>query len=97
MCSAVRASSLSLCVPICQEHGGEVFTNWQPRSILTRNGRACGVESITGDHIEATQFVASGLNPQQTFLDLIPADIAPAHLRERAAGSNTTCSPLCSR
>jgi phytoene dehydrogenase-like protein len=41
---------------------------------------------MNGDRIEATQFVASGLNPQQTFLDLIPADVTSAHLRERAAG-----------
>jgi phytoene dehydrogenase-like protein len=67
------------------EHGGVVLTNWEPRSILMREGRACGVESMTGDRIEATQFVASGLNPQQTFLDLIPADVAPSHLREQAA------------
>ncbi len=80
-----RRLAEALCADL-REHGGELFTNWQPRSILTRNGRACGVESMTGDRIEATQFVASGLNPQQTFLDLIPADIAPAHLRERAAG-----------
>ncbi|MFC5458151.1 phytoene desaturase family protein [Prosthecobacter fluviatilis] len=80
--------SLRLAEALCadlREHGGELFTNWQPRSILTRSGRACGVESITGDRIEATQFVASGLNPQQTFLDLIPADVAPSHLREKAA------------
>ena len=80
-----RQLAEALCADL-REHGGEVFTSWQPRSILTRNGRACGVESIIGDRIEATQFVASGLNPQQTFLDLIPADVASAHLRERAAG-----------
>ena len=80
-----RRLAEALCADL-REHGGEIFTSWQPRSILTRNGRACGVESITGDRLEATQFVASGLNPQQTFLDLIAADVAPAHLRERAAG-----------
>lgn len=80
-----RRLAEALCADL-REHGGVVLTNWQPRSILTRHGRACGVESVAGDRIEATQFVASGLNPQQTFLDLIPADVAPAHLRERAAG-----------
>lgn len=80
-----RRLAEALCADL-REHGGEIFTNWQPRSILTRNGRACGVESMTGDRIEASQFVASGLNPQQTFLDLIPADVTSAHLRERAAG-----------
>ncbi|MDP1590638.1 MAG: NAD(P)/FAD-dependent oxidoreductase [Prosthecobacter sp.] len=80
-----RRLAEALCADL-REHGGVIFTNWQPRSILTRNGRACGVESMTGDRIEASQFVASGLNPQQTFLDLIPADVTSAHLRERAAG-----------
>lgn len=75
----------ALCMDL-REHGGEIFTRWQPRSILTRQGCACGVESVNGDRLEATQFVASGLNPQQTFLDLLPADVAPSHLRERAAG-----------
>lgn len=80
-----RRLAEALCADL-REHGGVVFTRWQPRSILMRGGRACGVESMNGDRIEATQFVASGLNPQQTFLDLIPADVAPARLRERAAG-----------
>lgn len=79
-----RQLAEALCADL-HEHGGEIFTNWQPRSILTRHGRACGVESTTGDRIETARFVASGLNPQQTFLDLIPADVAPSHLRERAA------------
>lgn len=75
----------ALCADL-REHGGEIFTQWKPRSVLMRGGRACGVESVTGDRLEASQFIASGLNPQQTFLDLIPADVAPSHLRERAAG-----------
>ncbi|HCN79204.1 MAG TPA: hypothetical protein DIT13_18730, partial [Verrucomicrobiales bacterium] len=66
--------------------GGRILTGWQPRSILMRGGRACGVESLTGERVEAARFVASGLNPQQTFIDLIPADAAPSSLRERAAG-----------
>ncbi len=75
----------ALCMDL-REHGGEIFTRWEPRSILMRQGCVCGVESTTGERIEAAQFIASGLNPQQTFLDLIPADAAPSHLRERAAG-----------
>ncbi|MCB1276799.1 NAD(P)/FAD-dependent oxidoreductase [Prosthecobacter sp.] len=80
-----RRLAEALCMDL-REHGGVVFTRWQPRSILMRQGCVCGVESVNGDRIEATQFVASGLNPQQTFIDLIPADVAPSHLRERAAG-----------
>lgn len=80
-----RRLAEALCMDL-REHGGQILTRWEPRSILMRDGRVCGVESMNGDRIEAAQFVASGLNPQQTFLDLIPADVAPSHLRERAAG-----------
>lgn len=67
-------------------HGGEVRTDAQPKAILMRQGRAVGVELSDGERIEAKAFVASGLNPQQTFLDLLPADAAPSMLRESAAG-----------
>src|SRR6185295_19983312 len=35
--------------------------------------------------IQASSFVASGLNPQQTFLDLMPAEAVPAAVRDKAA------------
>lgn len=86
MCiGGARELAEALCADL-REHSGEVLTDWEPRSILIRNGRAVGVESVAGERIEAARFVASGLNPQQTFIDLIPADVAPSHLRERAAG-----------
>ena len=68
------------------EHGGEVITSAEPRSILLDHGRACGVELMDGSRLMAARFIASGLNPQQTFLDLIPGDVASSRLRERAAG-----------
>ena len=67
-----------------REHGGEIRVNCEPRSILTRGGRAVGVELHDGHRIEARSFVASNLNPQQTFLDLIDADTAGSRLREQA-------------
>src|SRR5262249_4997150 len=48
-------------------------------------GRTAGVELTTGEQIQASGFVASGLNPQQTFLDLLPADAVPAAVRAQAA------------
>ena len=69
-----------------RRHGGAVRTSAEPRSILVRGGRACGVELASGERIETYGFVASGLNPQQTFLQLIDADSVPASLREQAAG-----------
>ena len=66
-------------------HGGEIRCGIELRRILVRNGRASGIELTTGEQIQASGFVASGLNPQQTFLDLLPADAVPAAVREQAA------------
>ena len=66
------------------EHGGEIRCGVELRRILVRSGRAVGVELSTGEQLFA-HAVASGLNPQQTFLELLPADAAPAGLREAAA------------
>jgi hypothetical protein len=49
------------------EDGGEIRTGVEIRAILTRQDRATGLELTTGDRIEARAFVASGLNPLQTF------------------------------
>ncbi len=68
------------------QHGGEVQCGIELRHILVRNGRATGIELTTGEQqIHPSGFVASGLNPQQTFLDLMPAEAVPASVREKAA------------
>src|SRR5213593_4312838 len=67
------------------EHGGEIRSGIELRRILVRNGRASGVELATGEQIDASGFVASGLNPQQTFLDLLAPEAVPASVREQAA------------
>src|SRR5262245_22507858 len=66
-------------------HGGEVRTSVELGAILIENGRAAGVELASGERLTAG-FVASGLNPQQTFLHLLDVDAAPPSLREKAAG-----------
>ncbi|MCI0744451.1 MAG: NAD(P)/FAD-dependent oxidoreductase [Verrucomicrobia subdivision 3 bacterium] len=66
------------------EHGGEVRCGVELRRILVQNGQTKGIELTTGEQIHAA-FVASGLNPQQTFLDLLPPEAVPARVRERAA------------
>jgi len=68
-----------------REHGGEIRTAAEIRAVLVRGGRAAGVELATGERIEARAFVASGLNPQQTFLELLDAGSVPHDVRERAA------------
>src|SRR5213592_3365177 len=67
------------------QHEGEIRCGIELRSILVRNGRAAGIELSTGEQLHASGFVASGLNPQQTFLDLMPAEAVPASVREQAA------------
>ncbi len=67
------------------EHGGEVRCGIELRRILVRDGRVTGIELTTGEQLRASGFVASGLNPRQTFLDLMPAEAVPASVRELAA------------
>lgn len=69
-----------------EQHGGEVHAGVEIRSIVVEKNRAAGVELSNGRRIGAEGFVASGLNPQQTFLQLLPADAVPAAVREKAAG-----------
>jgi phytoene dehydrogenase-like protein len=66
------------------EHGGGICCGVELKRILIRNGRAAGVELDSGEIILADA-VVSGLNPQQTFLQLLPPEVAPAGLRERTA------------
>jgi phytoene dehydrogenase-like protein len=67
-----------------REHGGELRLDAEPRAILVRRGRAAGIELQSGERIAASAFVASGLNPQQTFLELLEADALPRETLERA-------------
>ena len=69
-----------------QETGGEVRLNTPLRRIIVENGRAAGVETQAGERILARHFVASGLNPQQTFLDLIEPQHLPAEWLTKARG-----------
>ena len=66
-------------------HGGEIRCGVELRRILVRQGRVAGVELATGEHILAGSFIASGLNPRQTFLDLMPAEAVSAAVRDQAA------------
>ena len=83
MCVGGSARLAEALVTDIREHGGEVRMSAEPRAILFRGGRAFGVELTTGERIEG-RFVASGLNPQQTFLQLVDADVAGSTLRRPA-------------
>jgi phytoene dehydrogenase-like protein len=69
-----------------REHGGEVRCGVTLKAILVRGGQAVGVELAGGERIETRGFVASDLNPQQTFLELLDADSVPPPTRAAAEG-----------
>ena len=62
------ARAIERCV---YDHGGDVLVNQAPRRIVVEGGAAKGVELQDGSFIGARHFVASSLNPSQTFLDLV--------------------------
>src|SRR6266446_6945664 len=64
--------------------GGEIALATEPRRIVVEGGRAVGIETADGELIRARHLVASSLNPQQTFLDLLDAALLPREMRERA-------------
>ncbi len=66
------------------EAGGTILTGVEPRRILVENGRAVGVETRDGRQFRARRFVASSLNPQQTFLDLMEPEHLPGSWRRKA-------------
>ncbi|MBV9567527.1 MAG: NAD(P)/FAD-dependent oxidoreductase [Hyphomicrobiales bacterium] len=81
--SAALASALEQAV---REAGGEIRVMTEPKAILVENGRAIGIETEEGETIKAQQFVASSLNPHQTFLDLLDPALVPDELRSKVEG-----------
>ncbi|MBL8218775.1 MAG: NAD(P)/FAD-dependent oxidoreductase [Bryobacterales bacterium] len=65
--------------------GGHVRLSTEPRRILVENGRAAGVECTNGEVFRARHFIASSLNPQQTFLQLMDERDVPTAWRDKAA------------
>jgi phytoene dehydrogenase-like protein len=78
--SAALARALEAAV---RESGGEIALMTEPTRIAVENGRAVGVETAEGEMIRARQFVASSLNPTQTFVDLLDDTLVPREIREQ--------------
>ncbi len=84
MCQGGSAALARALVATVQETGGEVKLQARLRRIMVENGRITGVETESGDLFRARHFVASGLNPQQTFLELLEERWVPLEWREKA-------------
>ncbi len=70
-----------------EEHAGEILTSTALQEILVREERAIGVRVLSRDGAAElhANTVVSTLNPQQTFLDLMPRDRVTALLSDTAA------------
>ncbi len=71
-------------VTAVEQAGGEIWLETQPEQILVEGGRAVGVKTADGTTIRARKLIASSLNPQQTFLELIDAQHLPPEWIEKA-------------
>lgn len=67
------------------ETGGKIRLMTRLKRIVVESGKAVGVETEDREIIRAKYFVASSLNPHQTFLDLLDASLVPGQIRDRAA------------
>lgn len=86
MCRGGSAKLAQALVADVREHGGEVLTGVDIKRIVVQSGKASGIELANGDQILCKGFVASGLNPQQTFLQLLEPEHVPAEVQQRATG-----------
>lgn len=80
MCLGGAARLAEALADAVRASGGEIRTSCAPRRLLVERGRVIGVETSEGELIRA-RYVASSLNPQQTFLELLEA---PAALAQKA-------------
>ena len=84
MCVGGSAELARALVAAVEESGGQVRTGVRPHRLLVEKNRVMGVRTESGEHLGARHFVASGLNPQQTFLDLLDAAFLPRAWRQKA-------------
>lgn len=81
MCLGGAARLAEALAAAVRDAGGELRTRCEPRRIVVEGGNVVGVETTEGEMIRAS-FVASSLNPQQTFLQLLRE--TPPEWRKRA-------------
>lgn len=84
MCRGGSAGLARALVSAVEEVGGQLWLHAEPKRIVVDGERVVGVETTDGDLVRAPM-VVSGLNPQQTFLDLIAPKALPKVWRDRAS------------
>ncbi len=84
MCVGGSAQLARALVGAVEENGGEILLHTELRRLIVEGRRVVGVETGDGRRIKARHFVASGLNPQQTFLKLLDEECVPGPWRRRA-------------
>jgi len=97
MCRGGSRRLAEALVAAAGEAGGKLWLEAQPERVLVESGRVVGVETASGDVVRARKFVASSLNPQQTFLELIGSRYLPADwVRKAEAFQYNLLAPLFS-
>lgn len=79
MCVGGAAGLAKALVAAVEQAGGRILPNTTPTRISDLT-----VETGAGAVFQARKFVASGLNPQQTFLELLDPALLPAEWRAKA-------------
>jgi phytoene dehydrogenase-like protein len=81
MCVGGSAALAQALIRDIEDHGGAVRTGVSVASIELRNGKAAAVQLADGERIETRSWIASALNPSQTFIELLNVS---GDLRSRA-------------
>lgn len=84
MCRGGSAQLARALESVVTKAGGEIKLRTTPKRIIIENGKATGIETTEGELIYARCFVASSLNPHQTFLELLEEKYLPAEWKEKA-------------
>ncbi len=84
MCVGGSANLAKALIADIERHGGSIRCGIELKTIRANGTGVTGVELADGETIHAS-FVASGLNPQQTFLQFLPESAVASEIRESAS------------
>jgi phytoene dehydrogenase-like protein len=70
---------------IVREAGGEVRTSSPVRRVTVDDGRATGVDLVSGERVEASRAVVANLTPGVLFAGMVPPESLPDGFRRRVA------------